>query len=75
MKMSGIDKAYVVYDAYKNRFNSFAGRNGFVDGRRYLMISYQSLKEQIDALREKNPESIETLDALEELLKDKELIG
>jgi len=75
--MSGIDKAYVVYDAYTNKFSSFNGRNGFVDGRRYLMISYQSLKEQFTVLREKNPEVSKALDALEELLKDKdlELIG
>jgi hypothetical protein len=37
------------------------------------MISDQSLKEQFAVLREKNPESSKALDALEELLKDKDL--
>ena len=67
----GVERVEAIYDKYTNLFHPYMGKsNGFIDGRCYLLVSYDSLKEKVEELQKEFPDKRETLDLLLKSITD-----
>jgi hypothetical protein len=67
----GVEIVYAAYDKYANKFFPYDGkRNGFIDGKCYLLVSYESLKEKVKELQEQFPGNASALDLLLKSIAD-----
>lgn len=72
----GVEIVYASYDKYANKFFPYDGkRNGFIDGKCYLLITYESLKEKVMELQKAFPAEAGTLDLLLDSIETKSDTG